>query len=110
GDVPTGHVRSNFYIGQAEHVRSVGAVYEGFHTPSSAREDTLRAATRAMHDRQTVVLSLPLDVQDSPAPLSNSPLKLPPAASRMHPDPAAVRRLADVILESKRPLVLGGRG
>jgi thiamine pyrophosphate-dependent acetolactate synthase large subunit-like protein len=28
----------------------------------------------------------------------------------MHSDPAAIRRLADVILQSKRPLVLGGRG
>jgi thiamine pyrophosphate-dependent acetolactate synthase large subunit-like protein len=110
GDVPTGHVRSNFYIEQAELVRSVGAVSERIHTASSAREDTLRAATRAMHDRRTVVLSLPLDVQDSPAPLSNSPLKLPLAANRMHPDPAAVQRVVDVILQSRRPLVLGGRG
>src|SRR5215470_7864236 len=110
GDVPTGHVRSNFYIEQAELVRSVGAVSERIHTASSAREDTLRAATRAMHDRRTVVLSLPLDVQDSPAPLSNSPFKLPPPASPMHPGPTAVRRLVDIILRSKRPLVLAGRG
>src|SRR5436309_5879453 len=32
GDVPTGHVRSNFYIEQAELVRSVGAVSERIHT------------------------------------------------------------------------------
>jgi thiamine pyrophosphate-dependent acetolactate synthase large subunit-like protein len=110
GDVPTGNVRSNFSIEQAELVRSVGAVSERIHTASSAREDTLRAATRAIRNRQTVVLSLPLDVQDSPLPLSNSPLKLPPAANRMHADPATVRRLVDVILQSRRPLVLGGRG
>jgi thiamine pyrophosphate-dependent acetolactate synthase large subunit-like protein len=110
GDVPTGNVRSNFYIEQAELVRSVGAVSERIHTASSAREDTRRAVTRATRDRQTVVLSLPLDVQDAPHPSNNPPLKLPPAASRMHPDPAAIRRLADVILQSKRPLVMGGRG
>jgi thiamine pyrophosphate-dependent acetolactate synthase large subunit-like protein len=110
GDVPTGNVRSNFYIEQAELVRSVGAVSERIHTASSAREDTLRAATRAMRDRQTVVLSLPLDVQDSLLPSSNSQLQLPPPASRMHSDPAAIRELVDVILQSKRPLVLGGRG
>jgi thiamine pyrophosphate-dependent acetolactate synthase large subunit-like protein len=52
GDVPTGQVRSNFYIEQAELVRSVGAVSERIHTASSARDDTLRAATRAMHDRR----------------------------------------------------------
>ena len=110
GDVPTGNVRSNFYIEQAELVRSIGAVSERIHTASSAREDTLRAVTRATRDRQTVVLSLPLDVQDAPLPLSNSPLQLPPAACRMHPDPAAVRWLVDAILQSRRPLVLGGRG
>jgi thiamine pyrophosphate-dependent acetolactate synthase large subunit-like protein len=110
GDVPTGNVRSNFYIEQAELVRSVGAVSERIHTASSAREDTLRAASRAMRDRQTVVLSLPLDVQDSAAPSNNPALGLPPAANRMHPGPAAVREIVDVILQSKRPLVLGGRG
>jgi acetolactate synthase I/II/III large subunit len=110
GDVPTGQVRSNFYIEQAELVRSVGAVSERIHTVSSARADTLRAATRAMHDRRTVVLSLPLDVQDSSLPSNNPPLKLPPPTNRMHSDPAIIRRLVDVILQSKRPLVLGGRG
>src|ERR1700730_16051246 len=64
GDVPTGAVKSNFYIEQAEIVRSVGAVAERIHTPRSAREDMLRALTRALRDRQTVVLSLPMDVQD----------------------------------------------
>ena len=56
----------NFYIEQAEIVRAVGAVSERLHTPNSAREDTLRAVTRALCDRQTVVLSMPLDVQHAP--------------------------------------------
>ena len=65
GDVPTGNVKSNFYFEQAELVRSVGAVSERTYTPQSARGDLLRAVTRALRDRQTVVLSLPLDVQDA---------------------------------------------
>src|SRR5215470_7160172 len=48
GDVPTGAIKSNFYIDQTELARSVGAVSERIHTPCSAREDTLRAVTRAM--------------------------------------------------------------
>src|SRR6476660_6728854 len=68
GDVPTGAVKSNFYIEQAEMVRSVGAISERAHTAASAREDTLRAVTRAMRDRHTVVLSLPTDVQDAILP------------------------------------------
>src|SRR3990172_1711795 len=42
GDVPTGAVRNNFYIEQAELVRSVGGAAGRIHTPASAREDTLR--------------------------------------------------------------------
>src|SRR5215831_5957288 len=36
GDVPTGAMRSNFYMDQAELVRSVGAVAERIYAPSSA--------------------------------------------------------------------------
>jgi thiamine pyrophosphate-dependent acetolactate synthase large subunit-like protein len=110
GDVPTGAVRSNFHIDQAALVRSVGAVSERIHTPTSAREDTLRAVTRALRDRQTVVLSLPGDVQDAALPGDNRPVELPPDPGRLQPDPDAVRKLADGVLKSKRPLVLAGRG
>src|SRR5215470_10536821 len=78
GDVPTGAVKSNFHINQAELVRSVGAVSERIHTARSAREDTLRAVKAAMRDRQTVVLSLPLDVQDEHVESNSPPLALPP--------------------------------
>jgi thiamine pyrophosphate-dependent acetolactate synthase large subunit-like protein len=110
GDVPTGAVKSNFYFEQAEFARSVGAVAERIHTPASARVDTLRAVTRALRDRRTVVLSLPGDVQDAPLASNLPPLALPPDPGRPQPDPAAVRALADEIQRAKRPLVLAGRG
>ena len=110
GDVPTGAVKSNFYIEQAEIARSVGAISERIHTAASAREDTLRAVTRALRDRQTVVLSLPTDVQDAPCTDAITPLALPPAPGPMHPDPASVRRLADALEGVQRPLILAGRG
>ncbi len=110
GDVATGNVRSNFYIEQAEMVRAVGAVAERIHTPQSAREDALRAATCALRERRTVVLSLPTDVQDAPVPSTYPLLRLPPAPGRLHPDPDAVRLLAELIARAKRPLVLAGSG
>jgi len=110
GDVPSGAVKNNFYIEQAEMVRSVGAVSERLHTPHSAREDTLRAVTRALRDRQTVVLSMPLDVQHASLPSNLPPFKLPAAPGRLHPDPGAVERLTDALMQSQRPLLLGGRG
>jgi thiamine pyrophosphate-dependent acetolactate synthase large subunit-like protein len=110
GDVPNGAVKNNFYIEQAEMVRAVGAVSERLHTVNSAREDALRAVTRAMRDRQTVVLSMPLDVQHTPLASNLPPLELPPAPGRPHPDPRAVERLADALARAQRPLILGGRG
>ena len=110
GDVANGAVKSNFYIDQAELVRSVGAISERIHTARSAREDALRAVTRALHDRRTVVLSLPADVQDAELATSSAPLELPPASGRLYPDPEAVGRLADAMARAQRVLILGGRG
>src|SRR5262249_31742557 len=82
GDLPGGAVKNNFYIEQADMVRAVGAVSERLHTRGSAREDTLRAVTRALRDRQTVVLSMPLDVQQASLASNLPPLGLPPAPGR----------------------------
>jgi thiamine pyrophosphate-dependent acetolactate synthase large subunit-like protein len=110
GDVPVGAVKNNFYFEQAEMARSVGAVAERIHSPATARDDTLRAVVRALRDRQTVVLSLPTDVQDAPFAGEVSPLALPPAPGPLHPEPDSVQRLADAISRAQRPLALAGRG
>jgi len=110
GDVPTGAVKNKFYIEQAEMVRAVGAVSERLHTAATAREDAQRAVTRALRDRQTVVLSMPLDVQNATLATNLPPLELPPAPGRLHPDPQAIRELANTLLGAQRPLIVGGRG
>ena len=110
GDVPTGNVKSNFYFDQAELVRSVGAVSERAYTPQSARSDLLRAVTRVMRDRQTVVLSLPLDVQDAKLNGADAPPELTPMPGRLQPDQKDIRRLAEAVSGAKRPLILAGRG
>ena len=60
-----------------------------------AREDTLRAVTRALRDRQTVVLSLPTDVQDAPLRrqrrAAGAAAGARPAASRSRERPARWR-------------------
>src|ERR1700688_4939135 len=109
GDVPTGAVKNNFYIEQADMVRAVGAVSERLHTVNSAREDALRAVTRALRDRQTVVLSMPLDVHHATLPTNQPPFELPPAPGRLFPDPRVVERLADALLRAQPPPTLGGR-
>ena len=111
GDVPTGAVKSNFYVDQAEMVRSVGAVSERIHTPASAREDTLRAVVRALRDRQTVVLSLPTDVQD--APFAGKVAAAGAAAGargRCIPIRRACAGWPMRLQRAERPLILAGRG
>src|SRR5271156_3162871 len=110
GDVPNGAVKNNFHIEQAEMVRAVGAVSERLHTVNSAREDTLRAVTRALRARQTVVWRMPPAGPHAPLPTNRPPLELPAAPGRLHPDPRAVERLADALSRAQRPLILGGRG
>jgi thiamine pyrophosphate-dependent acetolactate synthase large subunit-like protein len=110
GDVPNGAVKNNFYIEQADMVRAVGAVPERLHTAASAREDALRAVSRALRERQTVVFSLPLDVQHAPLASNLPPLELPPAPGRLHPDPRVIEKLADAVQRAQRPVILGGRG
>ena len=70
GDVATGDLRSNFYIEQAEMVRAVGATFERTHSPKTALRDATRAARAVVQDRRTVVLSLPVDVQDADLPIA----------------------------------------
>jgi thiamine pyrophosphate-dependent acetolactate synthase large subunit-like protein len=110
GDVPTGAVKNNFYFDQAAMVRSVGGVAERINTPTTAREDMRRAVACALRDRQTVVVSLPIDVQDAIMTGNIPPLLLPPSPGPMHPDPESVRQLADALIVARRPIFIAGRG
>jgi thiamine pyrophosphate-dependent acetolactate synthase large subunit-like protein len=110
GDVPAGAVKNNFHFDQAQMAQSVGAVAERIHKPETAREDVRRAVLRALRDRQTVVLSLPTDVQDAMLGGNLPPLTLPAAPGPLYPDPASVRRLAEAIEKAERPVFIGGRG
>jgi thiamine pyrophosphate-dependent acetolactate synthase large subunit-like protein len=110
GDVPSGAVTSNFYIEQAEMVRSVGAAAERIHTPATARQDTLRAVVRALSERTTVVLSFADRcagrrlVRRSAAAIFAPRAGAGPSRSR---DPASLGRCARA---AQRPLLLAGRG
>src|SRR5215211_133934 len=107
GDTPAAAVRSNFRIDQAALVEAVGATAERVHGAATAAEDVGRALRRAIVERRTVVLMLPLDVQG--APCGASPVRraevLAPA-----PVPASVTALADLLASARRPVLLAGRG
>ncbi|MDN5750764.1 MAG: thiamine pyrophosphate-dependent enzyme [Pseudonocardia sp.] len=102
-------VRSNFRIDQDALVAAVGAVPERVHSAASAVADVRRAYAPCRARRRTVVLSLPLDVQeqacDAPPP---APRFTGPHPARPHA--AAAADLAARIDRAERPVFLAGRG
>jgi len=110
GDAPVGGVTSNFYFDQGAMAQSVGAVAERVHSAHTALNDTVRAVTRAMRDRQTVVLSLPIDLQDQLVPEGISAPGMPTPVGPIIPATEAIESLVEDILKAKRPVILAGRG
>jgi len=108
-DTAASAVTSNFRIDQDALVTSVGAVAARVHGPASAVADVVRAYRTAVHGRQTVVLSLALDVQaatlDRPTALT-----APVAPGPVRPDQGAVRDLVGLIERSQRAVFVAGRG
>jgi thiamine pyrophosphate-dependent acetolactate synthase large subunit-like protein len=108
GEVAGSAVRSNFRIDQGAAVEAVGAVAERVYSGETALADTLRAYRTAVHERRTVVLNLPLDVQHAAA--ADTPLAKPQAPQQIRPDQRAVAELADRIRAARRPVFIAGRG
>lgn len=104
-------VRSNFKIDQDALAESVGATAERIHSAASAVADTVRAYRRAVHDRRTVVLSVPLDIQGQLAPDGTPAIvQIPPRAAAPGAAPASISALADLIDEADRSVFVVGRG
>ena len=109
-DTQASAVRSNFRIDQDALARSIGAVAERVHSPASAVADTVRAYRTALHERRTVVLSVPLDVQAAEAPeVHGADLRLPPPQP-VRPAAAAVSALVELLAVAERPVFVAGRG
>jgi thiamine pyrophosphate-dependent acetolactate synthase large subunit-like protein len=101
-------VTANFRIDQDAAITATGAVSERVHSPASAVADTIRAYRKAVHERRTVVLNLPLDVQAAPA--VPAPMTIPVAPQPVRPHAAAVTALADALRAARRPVFIAGRG
>jgi thiamine pyrophosphate-dependent acetolactate synthase large subunit-like protein len=109
GDTAAAAVRSNFRIDQDALAGSVGAVAERVHGPMSAIADIARAHRRAVAERRTVVVSLPMDVQAATVTEQGDVPALPELA-RPRPGDPTVGQLADLLLAAERPVLIAGRG
>lgn len=104
-------VYSNFAMDQDGFAASVYAVPERVHSAQSAVADTVRAYRRAVNDRRTVVLNLPLNVQaqEVTAEQAAAPVALA-AAEPIRPSRASVEALAGLLADARRPVFVAGRG
>ena len=108
-DTGAAAIRSNFRIDQAGLAAAVGAVAERVHSADSAVADTVRAVRRAVVERRTVLLNLPLDVQAQEV-ADDVLAGLTPVVPLPGPVAAGVPDLAAVLTGARRPVFLAGRG
>lgn len=109
-DTARGDVTSNFFIDQDAAVASVGATPMRIHTAASAVADAARAFRVAQVGRKTVVLSLPVDIQDEQIeyPAARPATELNRPSVTVSPD--SVGALAALLERAERPVIVGGRG
>ncbi|MGW6459462.1 thiamine pyrophosphate-binding protein [Streptomyces sp. NPDC055078] len=101
--------RSNFFVDQAALARAVGAVAQRITSPETAVEEAIGALTTALHERRTVLLNLPLEVQSRDCPPPGD-IKPPPPADPVEPAEADIARLAEAVGRAERPVFVAGRG
>ncbi|OEU86869.1 acetolactate synthase [Streptomyces abyssalis] len=110
-DTPAADLRSNFRVDQDALAHAVGARAERVHGPETAVADTVRACRLAVSGRRTVVLNLPVDVQSRQVPLPlTEPEPEPPRLHRPAPAAEAVAELGRLLMRSRRPVFIAGRG
>ena len=113
GDSPTS---AAWYIQQLELgplATATGARYLAVKSVDRMLDTVREAFYTARQERCPVVLGVPMDLQKAPFPwgAEYSPsTDLMPTPQRPAPDPALVDRLVEMIMESQRPIILGGRG
>lgn len=100
---------SNFAVDQDALARAVGAVPARITSAATAVAETVAAVAAAVHGRRTVVLNLPLEVQDQET-TAHEPVRLPDPPEPRSPDGDAVARFADLLRLARRPVFVAGRG
>ncbi len=102
--------RSNFFVDQDALARSVGACPRRITSAPTAVDEALSALALALHQRRTVVLNLPLDVQASQVPADWAAAELPARPAPVEPGETDVGALVETLDRSQRPVFVAGRG
>ncbi|MDO5740012.1 MAG: thiamine pyrophosphate-binding protein [Ornithinimicrobium sp.] len=103
--------RSNFFVDQEAMSRAVGAVPHRITSGAEAVAQTVAAVAEAVHGRRSVVLNLPLHVQEEEVPEGAlDGAALPPAPSPVEPSAEDLERLVAALRNARRPVFVAGRG
>ncbi|MFD9327039.1 thiamine pyrophosphate-binding protein [Streptomyces sp. NPDC060065] len=103
--------RSNFYVDQEALAHAVGAVTARVTSAEHAVEQACAAVRRALHERRTVLLNLPLEVQALDVLDGASDLAAPPGErAAVEPAAADTAALVEVLERARRPVFVAGRG
>jgi acetolactate synthase-1/2/3 large subunit len=84
--------RSNFFVDQEALAQSVGARSRRITSAATAVDEAVSALALALHQRRTVVLNLPLDVQGLDVPAERTHPELPLGPRRSSPPRRISRR------------------
>jgi acetolactate synthase I/II/III large subunit len=102
--------RSNFFVDQDALASSVGACSRRVTSAATAVDEALSAVALALHQRRTVVLNLPLDVQAMEVPAEPAHVQLPAPPAPAEPSEADLAALVEALESSERPVFVAGRG
>ena len=102
---------SNFYVDQEALARAVGAAATRITSAEDAVGQTGAAVRQALHERRTVVLNLPLEVQALDAPEGAlAQVSPPPPRPAVVPNGSEVAALVRELERARRPVFVAGRG
>ena len=100
---------SNFYLDQPALAVGTGAVSMRVRSPESALRDVSRAFAVCRDQRRTVVLNVPIDVQDMELPRGATGHRYPGVVSP-RPDVTEIEKFARLLEQAERPVFVVGRG
>ncbi|MFF1302428.1 thiamine pyrophosphate-binding protein [Streptomyces sp. NPDC058307] len=102
---------SNFYVDQDALGAAVGALPLRITSAEDAVAQACESVRRALHERRTVLLNLPLEVQASDSPEGAlAQAAPPPPRPAVEPAASEVAALARVLEQARRPVFVAGRG
>ncbi len=101
---------SNFFVDQEALAHSVGAISRRISSAETAVDEAVEAVATALHQRRTVLLNLPLDLQSLEVPDGATSATLPTAPAPREPSKSDVAALIDALERADRPVFVAGRG